>query len=85
MRCSRSSAAIRGTASRDAVGTLGSPFDGVEVGHRHGAAVFENLEIVLGQAGDRIPLLIGDKDLHVDNIDLDRLEERLFLDSSTLR
>ncbi len=41
-------------------------------------AVFQELEVVAGQAGDPLPVAAGDVDLDVDHLDVDRLEEGLF-------
>ncbi len=49
--------------------------DGEEVGQLHRLAVFEQREVVAGEAGHRVAVLVGHHHLDVDDVDVDRVEE----------
>ncbi len=53
--------------------------DGVEVGDLDRPAVLEHLEVVLGEPGDGLALLVRDVDVDVDHADVDDVDERLRL------
>ena len=56
---------------------LVAALDGVEVGHLHRPLVLVQLEVVLGQAGHPVALLVGHVDVDVDHLHVHRVDEDL--------